>query len=163
MRIMRIAVASASNGGLNDIVSHQFGRCPTFTIVDVRDGKIVNVKVIPNPAAQAPSGAGIQASQMLISEGVNVVIAGRFGPNASMVLAQAGICMVPIAGVRVEDAIRMFLEGRLQPIPPQYMSTQQFQDFGPGFTPGFGRGFGRGLGRGGYGRGQGRGRKRGMW
>jgi len=148
---MRIAIASLDGGGLNDMVSQQFGRCPAFTIVDVINSKIANVRVVPNPAANAPRGAGVQAAQLMINEGVNVVIAGNFGPNAALLLSQSGILMIPLAGVRVEEAIKMYIEGRVQPLREPYA--------GPG-RPGFGRGFGRG--RGGKGRGYG-GRGKGQW
>lgn len=45
---MRIIVSTVT-GGLDDRVNPAFGRTPTFTIVDVENGEIVNVQVVPNP------------------------------------------------------------------------------------------------------------------
>ncbi len=148
---MRIAV-STNNGGLEDTVSPVFARAPTFTIADVENGKIKDVRVIQNPAAMA-GGAGIQAAQTLINEGVQAVIAGNFGPNASGILTQAGIAMISSPGTKVEDAVKSAEKGETpatlgaQSAPsyqiPQY--TAPAIPYGPGF------GWGRGAGWGGRG------------
>ncbi len=55
---MRIIVSTVT-GGLDDRVNPAFGRTPTFTIVDVENGEIVNVQVVPNPPGYSqPRGAG---------------------------------------------------------------------------------------------------------
>ena len=129
---MRIAVATV-NGGLDDIVNVQFGRTPTFTIVDVEDGEIKNVKVIQNPYSSAPSGAGVQISQMIINENCNVVIAGNIGPNSYEILSMGGVDMRNGSGLTVREAVERYLRGELPPITPR---------------GGYGRGGGRGMGRG---------------
>ncbi len=146
---MKICVASDSNGGLDDMVSMQFGRCPAFTVVEVEDGKIARVYVIPNPGASAASGAGMQAAQAVVNEGCNVVIAGAIGPNSAQVLSMGGVDMRTAPAVRIEDAVAMLLRGELPPAQG-----------GPGMGPGGGRGRGRGMGGG---RGMGRGAGRGGW
>ncbi|HIH72402.1 MAG: hypothetical protein PWP49_1641 [Thermococcaceae archaeon] len=133
---MRIAVATVE-GGLDDFVNQHFGRTPTFTIVDVENGEVKNVKVVPNPGASAPRGAGVQAAQFCIDEGVDVVIAGQFGPNSAQVLQASGIKFVSAPPtMRVEDAVRAFLRGEL---------TQAVLGAEGG---GMGRGHGMGRGRG---------------
>ncbi len=44
----RIAVPSEGAGGLDGQRSGHFGHCPNFTLVDVEDGTISNVTVVPN-------------------------------------------------------------------------------------------------------------------
>ncbi|MEM4728832.1 MAG: NifB/NifX family molybdenum-iron cluster-binding protein [Thermoplasmata archaeon] len=85
---MKIMVAT-TKGGLDDIVSEVFGRCATFTIVEVDGKEIKNATVFPNRFAGGMGGVGIQVAQLAAREGVRAVIAGRFGPHASQVLAQA--------------------------------------------------------------------------
>ncbi|WP_087035428.1 NifB/NifX family molybdenum-iron cluster-binding protein [Thermococcus litoralis] len=110
---MRIAVATV-NGGLDEFVNQHFGRTPTFTIVDIEGGEIKNVRVVPNPGASAPRGAGVQAAQFCINEGVDVVIAGQFGPNSAQVLEASGIKFVSaLPTMRVEEAVRAFMRGEL--------------------------------------------------
>jgi len=79
---MRIAVAT-TRGGLDDVVSPVFGRCSTFTLVDVEDGEVASHEVIQNPHAGAMGEAGIQAGVQMVSAQGNVnekaldVAAGR--------------------------------------------------------------------------------------
>ena len=146
---MRIAIATNS-GGLEDVVSSVFARAPTFTIVDVENGEIKDVRVMQNPAAMAGGGAGIQASQILVNEGVQAVIAGNFGPNASGVLAQAGIAMISMPGVKVEDAVKSAEKSGASVQAQAPMAPPAPPMYGPGMGYGWGRGmgFGRGRGRG---------------
>ena len=82
---MKIAFAT-TKGGLDDHISMSFGRTPTFTIVDGE-----HVEVVQNPGASASRGAGVSAANFLKSLGVEMVIAGRFGPNAIRALESLGI------------------------------------------------------------------------
>ncbi len=106
---MKIVVATQGKGGLEDQVSPVFGRAPTFTIVEVENEKIGKVEVKPNPSASAFGGAGIQAAQFIANQGAKVVIAGNFGPNASMVLNQAGIEVFISVG-KVREAVEDYLK-----------------------------------------------------
>ncbi|AMQ17917.1 NifB/NifX family molybdenum-iron cluster-binding protein [Thermococcus peptonophilus] len=155
---MRIIVSTIT-GGLDDRVNPAFGRTPTFTIVDVENGEIVNVQVVPNPGYSQPRGAGVTAAQFVIDQGADVVISSQFGPNSSGVLQAAGIKMVSApATMTVREAVEAFLRGEL--------TTAVFGPeggMGPGMGRGMGGGYGRGMGRGmGRGRGGGMGRGRGM-
>ena len=108
----RVGVASQGGGGLDDMVSPIFGRCPNFTIVEMEGKDIKNVKVVPNQFVSAPSGVGIAVVQMLANEGVKYIIAGRFGPNVSVVARQLGIQMVMVpAGAKIRDAVNQLISG----------------------------------------------------
>jgi len=138
---MKIVVATTA-GGLDDTVSPVFGRSPTFTIVDVEGKKIKNSSVIQNQYAGAMGGAGIQAAQTVINQGAKAVIAGNYGPNASMVFNQAGVEMVSAQGISVRDAVSKYLEGELSPV-----TTATAPVFGGmGMGGGRRRGGGRGMG-----------------
>ncbi|WP_209478263.1 NifB/NifX family molybdenum-iron cluster-binding protein [Thermococcus stetteri] len=156
---MRIIVSTVT-GGLDDRVNPAFGRTPTFTIVDVENGEIVNVQVVPNPGYSQPRGAGVTAAQFAIDQGADVVIAGQFGPNSSGVLQAAGIRMVSApATMTVREAVEAFLGGELTTAvfgPEGGMGPGMGRGMGGGYGLGMGRGMGRGRG-GGMGRGRGRG------
>jgi predicted Fe-Mo cluster-binding NifX family protein len=108
----KVGVASQGPGGLDDIVSPIFGRCPNFTVVEVEEKNIKNVKVVPNQFASASRGVGIAVAQTLANEGVKFILAGRFGPWASSTSAQFGIQMVMVPpGVRIRDAINQYIIG----------------------------------------------------
>lgn len=137
---MRVIV-STTNGGLEDRVNPAFGRTPTFTIVDVENGSIINVQVVPNPGYSQPKGAGVTAAQFVIDRGANAVISGQFGPNSSRVLQAAGIRMVSApATMTVREAVEAFLRGEL--------TGATFGPEGGGYGRGMGRGMGSGRGRG---------------
>jgi predicted Fe-Mo cluster-binding NifX family protein len=102
LKKLRIAVAAAGDGGLEDTVSKVFGRANTFTIVDVED-EIGSVKVLKNPAVSYKHGAGPIVVKMLVDSGVNVVLSAELGPGASALLDQHNITHVvvkPDAGVK---------------------------------------------------------------
>ncbi len=108
---MLIRVAFPTNkGGLDDEIYPRFGRAPTFTIVDVENGEIRNVKVVENPGARSGSGAGIKAVQKLVDENVSVVVGPNPGPNALMALQQAGIRVINILGVKVREALQQIID-----------------------------------------------------
>ena len=111
----RIFVAATDSGGPGDLVFPNFGRAPTFTVVEVEGNEIKKATVIDNPYASAAGGAGIQAAQLVAERGAEAVFAGNFGPNASGVLAQAGVKMVPVSGLTVREAVEKYLRGELSP------------------------------------------------
>ena len=145
---MKICVASETNGGLEDMVSSVFGRCSSFTVVEIQGDEIKNVYVVSNPGAQVSSGAGIQAAQAVINEGCSVIISSSVGPNSGEVFRMGGVKMYSAPGMKIEDAVHEFIRGELPEINPQGSK-------GPGMGSGRGRGGGRGMGRG---RGSGMGR-----
>ena len=104
---LRVAIPTNGRMGLDDTVAPRFARCPTFTIVDLEGGRVVNVEVRDNPYVTYPHGAGFAVAQFLASLGVNVVLAPMIGPNAQQALSSLGIRvqLVP-AGVKVRDALR---------------------------------------------------------
>jgi predicted Fe-Mo cluster-binding NifX family protein len=136
---VKIAVATMK-GGLEDNVSPVMGRCSTFTIVEVEDGKINKAEVIDNTFGNSAGGAGIQSAQLLVEQGVEAVIAGNFGPNAFGVLEQAKIKLVQAQG-NVEDAIMRYVRGELKPLDSGSAAPRGLGDSGAG---GLGRGGGRG-------------------
>ncbi|AIF69701.1 hypothetical protein PAP_06520 [Palaeococcus pacificus DY20341] len=172
---MRIAIPSSNRGGLEDAVAPVFARAPTFTIVDVENDEITNVKTLQNQAVYAGGGAGPMAVQMLINEGVDTVIVPQIGPNAVGALQAAGIKYYTFApGTPIKEAVEHIIKGEAPqasvtpayPMPPApiYAPQQQTAQSSPYYPPapayGFGPrwGYGRGLGRGiGFGRGGGRG------
>ncbi|USS40522.1 dinitrogenase iron-molybdenum cofactor [Thermococcus aggregans] len=129
---MKIAVPSSKSGGLEDTVAAVFARAPVFTIIDVENEEIKNVKVIQNQAMNVPSGAGPMVVQMLIKEGVNAVITPQLGPNAMEALQAAGIKVYTFPpGTPIKEAVEKISKGEIpQPFqaPPQaYYPPQQSQ------------------------------------
>jgi len=106
----RIAVATDGKEGLDDAVSNVFGRAKTFTLVDVDDEKIINVRVLENPALSYSHGAGPIAIKTLIDDGVEMVIANELGIGASEILDNHNIKYVPAKpGTNVGKAVNKAL------------------------------------------------------
>lgn len=141
---MKVCVAT-NQGGLKDQLSQFFGRCQTFTFVEVEGEDIKDTNVIQNQFASARGGAGIQAAQLVVNEGAEVVIAGNFGPNAFSILNQGGVKTIATQG-GVRDAVMRFAKGQLKPTIQS--TTPRFKGKGLGMGRGMGTGRGAGMGTG---------------
>ena len=135
---MKICLTS-SGTTLNDLVDPRFGRAPYFIVVDSETMEIEN---IPNNAAGAMSGAGIQAAQTITNKNVNVVITGNVGPNAYRALAAANIKIVVGASGIIKDVIEKYKRGELK----ETNSPTVNGHFGTGGSRGMGMGKGRRMG-----------------
>ena len=83
---MKICVTATANS-LDAQIDPRFGRCSYFVIVD---SETMQFEAVPNMAAAASGGAGIQAAQTIAKEGVKLLITGNVGPKAFQALAAAG-------------------------------------------------------------------------
>ncbi len=105
--VLRVVATTSDGRGLDSLIAPRFARAPFITVVDISNGKVVNVKSLQNPYAITPQGAGIAFTQWIISSGARAVITPNVGPNAAMVLQQAGVAIYTVPpGVRLADALR---------------------------------------------------------
>ncbi len=126
---MRVAI-TADVPDENSPISPIFGRCAYYAVYDTATDKL---EFVPNAAAMYARGAGVQAAQQVASLGVQMVItAGIAGPNASMVLAQAGIQVVNNFGGTIRDAVEAVKSGKITaqqmpitPPPPAPISKEE--------------------------------------
>ena len=145
---MKIAVAT-QQGGLEDQVSGIVGRAPTFTVVETSEKEIVESKVLRNEFSQAASGAGVQAAQMLVNEGIEAIIGGNFGPNLAQVFNQSETEMYQASGISVKQAVQQLLDGELTRVQGATGQAGRGKGRGGGRRqPGGGQGGGMGGGRG---------------
>ena len=106
---MKIAISSQGED-LEAIVDPRFGRCAYFIIYDTETKE---TEVLSNPALDAMGGAGIQAAQVIVDKGVEVVITGNVGPNAFQTLNQAKIKIFGGASGIVKNSLKKFENGEL--------------------------------------------------
>lgn len=101
---MRVAISTGGN-----YVAEHFGRCPSYTIIDIEDNKVVNAQVVNNPGHMP--GA---IPQMMHKLGVDIMIAGGMGPRAINFFQEYGI--ETIVGVQgdIDDVIEKLLDGTLE-------------------------------------------------
>jgi predicted Fe-Mo cluster-binding NifX family protein len=101
---MKIAISTE-----NGFVSAHFGRCPTYTIVDIQDGRILARQEIPNPGHQPGFLPGF-----LSERGVEVIIAGGMGPRAQGLFAAKNIqTLIGVQGP-IDEVIGKFLRQELE-------------------------------------------------
>jgi hypothetical protein len=72
-----IAIPSENPGGLDANLGAHFGHCDLYTLVSVENGKVAEVKVIPNVPHQ--QGGCLAPVQHLAQNGVKQLIAGGMG------------------------------------------------------------------------------------
>ena len=106
---MRVVVSS-SGADLESSCNETFGRCPTFVFVET---ETMGLEAVPNPAVEAPSGAGVRAAELVSGAGVRAVLTGRVGPKAMNVLREAGVPVYVARGGTVRQAVEAFKVGKL--------------------------------------------------
>ncbi len=115
MKNGRIAIPSQGNGGLDGQRSGHFGHCDVFTLVDVTEGEIKQVTVVPNQ--EHTQGGCMVPVNLLAEHKVTSLIVGGIGMRPLAGFNQVGIDVYYDAnrtGIRpvVEDLI----SGELQRI-----------------------------------------------
>ena len=106
---MKICIPTMGNKGLDDFVGEHFGRVPTYTIVDLDTDE---VKVIPN-TSEHMGGVGYPP-EIMVREGVNVLVCRGLGRRAIIMFVETGIDVYIGASGTVKDAVSAFRQGRLQ-------------------------------------------------
>jgi len=97
---MRIAISTEG-----DFVSAHFGRCPSFTLVDIENGKVTKRMEVANPGHQP--GA---IPEFLHQKGVNCIVAGGIGMRATSFFQEYGIrAIVGISG-KIDEVIERLKE-----------------------------------------------------
>ena len=112
----KIAVACEDDRGLDGQVSGHFGRCPAYTVVDVKDGAVVGARVETNPhfGNHQPGTMPVFVRGL----GANVIIAGGMGPRAIDMFTEFGIEVATGAVGNVRRVVEAYLRGELQGIVP---------------------------------------------
>lgn len=101
---MRVAISTD-----NEYVSAHFGRCPSFTIIDIEHNKVVKKEIIENPGHQPGF-----IPQFLHKKGVNCIIAGGMGMRATQFFAEYDIKTVMGIDGKVDDIIERLVKGELK-------------------------------------------------
>lgn len=114
---MKIAVPSDNPGGLDAKISNHFGHCDAFTTVELNDGQIGEVKVVPNGGHEA---GGCMAPVMVLKEaGVNALVAGGMGARPLAGLQQQGIEVYFNEGAAtVDQALNLVAKGQSRVFSP---------------------------------------------
>ena len=107
---MKICITSEGNT-LDSPIDPRFGRCKKFIIIDTENGKL---EAVENTGINQSGGAGIQAAQLIISQGVKAVLTGNVGPNAFQALQAGKIDIYTGVSGNVKDALALYKTGKLK-------------------------------------------------
>jgi len=101
---MKIAISTEG-----DFVSAHFGRCPSFTIVEIDNGKLIDRQVIANPGHHPGF-----LPQFLHQRGVDYIIAGGMGRRAEGLFEQTGIQIIVGVSGSIDEVIDKIIKGTLE-------------------------------------------------
>ena len=101
---MKIAISTDG-----EEVSMHFGRCPSFTLIEVENDKVKHREVIPNPGHHPGF-----LPQFFHEKGIEYIIAGGAGWRAQNLFIEKGIKLIVGISGTVEDTIKKLLKGELR-------------------------------------------------
>ncbi len=101
---MRIAISTDG-----DFVSAHFGRCPSFTLIDIENGTSVRKEVLNNPGHEP----GV-IPQFLHQKGAECIVCGGMGGRATGFFSELGIEVIMGVSGRIADVITQLEKGSLQ-------------------------------------------------
>lgn len=113
---MRVAISSEENNGLESRVSHHFGRCPYFVLVDVDGPELGSVEVIENPYYQDHQPGMVPG--LIKEHGADVMLSGGMGRRAIGFFQDYGIEICTGAAGTVQQALDDLIAGRLTGADP---------------------------------------------
>ena len=106
-------IITASSDKIDQPFNPRFGRADYFILID---SDTREWEAFPNPAADARGGAGPQAVQFIAGKGTDIVISGRYGPNAFSALEAAGVKAYVASDGTVSSVLEDFLDDKLEQI-----------------------------------------------
>jgi len=90
-------------------VSAHFGRCPSFTLVDIENNELKNREQIANPGHHPGF-----LPEFLQKKGVIAIVAGGMGQRAQMLFDDKGIKVIVGIDGAIDDVIKQLAEGTLK-------------------------------------------------
>jgi predicted Fe-Mo cluster-binding NifX family protein len=108
----RIVIPAEDGNGLNARLSEHFGRAPYFIIVELEDGNISNVQVVPNESEHF-GGFGRPPDRILQFR-PNAVITYGMGPRALSIFQEARIAVLKANADTVKDVVEAYGQNKLE-------------------------------------------------
>ena len=101
---MKIAISTDGS-----TVSAHFGRCPSFTIIEIEGDRVIGREVIDNPGHHPGF-----LPQFLNKKGVSAIVAGGMGQRAVGLFAEAKIEVVVGVSGKIDEAVEKLQNGTLE-------------------------------------------------
>ncbi len=102
---MIMAIATEKNS-----VAQHFGRCLSYTLVTVENGKETCRQIVENPGHEPGF-----LPKFLQEKGANCIVAGGMGPMAKTLFDQCGIAVTMGVTGSIDEVVHMYLKGTLVP------------------------------------------------
>ncbi|MDR2549538.1 MAG: dinitrogenase iron-molybdenum cofactor biosynthesis protein [Desulfobulbus sp.] len=110
--MVRLAIPSEGQGGLDGMRAGHFGHCEVFTCFDLEDGRITKVTILPNK--EHVQGGCMVPVSLLAEAGVNALVVGGIGMRPLMGFRQMGIEVYHDAlRPEIRSVVEDFLAGKL--------------------------------------------------
>jgi predicted Fe-Mo cluster-binding NifX family protein len=110
-KTIRIAIPSQLPGGLEAPRSGHFGRAECFTLVDLDDGAVGQVRVLAN--APHTEGGCMSPVMALAEQMVDAIVVDGIGGRPLMGFNQVGIAVHAGVGADVRTTVDAYLRGGL--------------------------------------------------
>jgi len=107
----KIVVPTENQEGINAIVAEHFGRTPYFTVVELDNGKIVNVITVTNTSEHV-GGVGTAFEQIIALEPKAIVVNGM-GPRGIMNFSNSGVKVLKANAQIVNKIVEAYTAGQL--------------------------------------------------
>ncbi len=114
-----LAIPSANPGGLDASIDAHFGHCALYTVVEIEEGKVKDVRTMPScPHEQ---GGCMAPVNYLADNKVQALISGGMGMRPLMGFNQVGIAVYHSSGApSVGSAVEAFLGQKLSLFTPSH-------------------------------------------
>lgn len=108
MEAIKMKIAMPKDGIM---LNQHFGKSKSFAVITIENDKVVEIKEISAESLQHNHGG---LSELLVSEGVSLVITGGIGQGAIDALKEKGLCVIRGASGKIEEVINEYLAGNLK-------------------------------------------------
>jgi predicted Fe-Mo cluster-binding NifX family protein len=109
---IKLAIAIEDSQNEHSVAEH-FGRCRHFYLYEISQNKeVIKNEVFQNPLA-GNHGGTCQLPHFVNQIGANVIIAGGMGGKAISLFESYGINVITAPGLKLEDALQSFLQGKI--------------------------------------------------
>jgi predicted Fe-Mo cluster-binding NifX family protein len=111
-----IVVPTSKEGGIQSYINTRFGRTELFTLVKIKELKIISINIINNIAIQSLNRIGVQVASLMKDHNVTDAIVRKIGNNLFSMLKQLNIRIyyVDSEKITVKNALDLYLTGKLK-------------------------------------------------
>jgi len=113
----RIAIPCVGQGNLDAQISPHFGRCDSYAIVTLEDGKVKTVESLPN-AGHSDCTSPVRT---LAGSGVGLMLVAGMGMRPYLAFKQLGIEVRYGVNGTVSDAVESYLKNETLPMGEDHL------------------------------------------